>query len=127
MQLHFDVADVLREGLELFRIAHDRLNDANKNRRFREKFGCSPTTVSILWDEIEVVEKGASLKHLFWTFYFFKVYPLESDMRDTFNAHPHTVRQWIRRFTAAIGALFPVRVSSSQLSISHSHYQFLTL
>ena len=77
MQFHFVPSVILSRGLELFHIVPDRLNDVNKNKRFREKYGCAPIVVSILWDEVEVVEAGADLRHLFWTLHFYNVYPLK--------------------------------------------------
>ena len=111
MKFHFDPVAVLGRGLAMFDIDHDKLNDANKHRRFREKYGCGPRVVATLWAEVDVEEQGADLKHLFWTLHFFKVYPVESEMRTAYHSHPTTIRLWIRRFTGAIAALAPARVS----------------
>ena len=110
MRDHYVPEDILREGLELFGLVPARLKEEPRIRRFREKYGCSPEVVAALWDDVDVEDNGASLKHLFWTLHFYKGYPTEADMRSTFRVDPGTSRRWIRCFTKGLHNLCHLKI-----------------
>ena len=108
MQVHFNVEEVLNQGVSLAGFPCLAAEGA-KRKEFLMLYGCIPEHVAFLWDKLDVIKLGAEIKHLFWTLYNLK--PTGHRSLCTLPSHngqdlEGTIfRKWIATFAEAMHVL----------------------
>lgn len=86
----------LMKGLGIAGYTSERLAMRTQLRRFREMFGCSPTVVRHLWNDLRLLLAGdVKDDYLFWALCFLKRYPTEGDLAGRLKKDPSTIRKWV--------------------------------
>lgn len=95
------------------------LCNATRDRRFREAFGISSRSASILWIYLNVENEGPTggqRVHLLWTLLFLKTYGTQNDLAGRCGVHRDTFRAWRN--------LFLERIASIEDLVRHVFYLF---
>ena len=69
-----------------------------KNRKFFAHFGVAKATVTILWIFLSSIDSTFKLEHIFWSFYFLKVYSSIDVCSSYWNVDPKTFSHWVWKF-----------------------------
>lgn len=87
---------------------------------FRQAFGASPDSAANIWmdlrqstdENIRLDSTGASIAHLFWTFYFLKTYPKQRNLTAAFRSRcSKTLMRWIKHYIYKLSMLKEYKVS----------------
>lgn len=120
MVVHIAANDMLLVGLDCIGFPPERAANHNATtnmNHFTSAFGVEPHIATIVFNEIQVRDIGEhaiykpKVRYFLLTLYWLKRYPIEQISAGIFGYHEDTVRKWVWKFSRAIQALKPYKVS----------------
>ena len=98
-------------------------------RRCRALFGTSAFIMAECWNSLDdsgviAAPPASRPKHLLWSFYFLKAYPIEDNASTVFSTHRDTFRKHTQKIIAALANLAYSKVSETYL-LSLLHLQVI--
>jgi hypothetical protein len=121
MVVHADANDMLTIGLDCIGFPPERAANHNATTNmthFTSAFGVEPQIASIIFNEIQVRDIGVNainkpkVRYFLLGLYWLKRYPIEQISAGVFGYHEDTIRKWVWRYSQAIQALKPYKVSA---------------
>lgn len=118
---------MLHHGLRV--IGHRLMGSDEENvANFRQAYGASPESAARIWtdfrqstdERIRLDPMGASIEHLFWTFYFLKTYPKQRNLTAAFRTRcSKTLMKWIKHYVFKLSMLKESKVSCQKVCPSY--------
>lgn len=115
-------ASILRFGLELMGIDHERHKAKSNLRDFRSHYGMNPVIYAHIWYDmqttnvqearIDTSQEGVCLKNFLFALYYLRTYPTEDQLAPRWGLSVKTARKWGWFFLEKIAALRASKVST---------------
>ena len=96
------------DAMDLFQ--HPGMTVLDVFEKFIQAYGCSPSIVADIWNDVNVDVPGAEIKHLLWTIYAINnadVFGSQSSLKSLFRTElsEESIVNWISIFTNAIESM----------------------